>query len=131
MMSDINVVDLFIKQGVDWSYQATWIRDGETVDLTGWQGAVQIRSSVASPTVLLAANTSDDTMTLGDDGVVEFSFNHTVLNELAINPDVPIVTIDGISWLKIGVYDVRLTDTESVVMSFTQGDVYLTAGITQ
>lgn len=131
-MSDINVVDLLIKQGVDWTYRATWFgTDGEPVDLTGWTGDVQIRSSAMSTTVILEAHTSDNTMTLSDIGVVEFTFTHVQLSDLTFSPNTSVVVIEGVAYLKIGVYDVRLTDTDDVVMSFTQGDVYLAPEVTQ
>ena len=52
-MSSVNVADLVISQGADWSPAANeelsvtepWLSNGAVVDLTGWTGLLEVRTA--------------------------------------------------------------------------------------
>lgn len=127
----MNVSNIHIAQGTDYTFQITWLEDDEPVDLSGWSGIMQIRQTPPSTTVLLSADTNDGRLTLSSEGVVEANFSAADTSAISIPFDAPIRIIEGVSYLEIGVYDIELTDPDDVVMRLVQGKVYLSAEVSR
>jgi hypothetical protein len=107
--------DILIEQGATFNLTIRWKdKDGDPIDLTGFDARMQIRKSFASDEIV--SLTSDDGITLGGAlGTIEINIDADTTEELDI---------------RRGVFDLELINA-GVVNRLIQGSVNITPEVTK
>ena len=110
--------DFTIEQGATTTKPFVWkSSDGQPVDLTGYSVRMQVRRNVSSPDVLLEASTENGRFQLdAESGKFTLVLSATITS--------------AITW-QTGVYDIELTDSDSVVTRLIQGQIDVSKEVTR
>lgn len=115
-MSDYPVtVNLSTRAGASRDLSLTWTEGGEPVDLSGWTARLQVRSSAASPTVLIDLESPTE-IVLGSDGTIWTQLSSAQTDALAAGTYR---------------YDLRLEDGDGQVLYLVEGALKVKEPVTR
>lgn len=119
--------DLRIRQGQDEAVVVRWLEDDLPVDLSGATGLFQIRTTTAAGSAIFEATpTLDDTTNVSLDipGADSASWLIPAARPLVVGSD-------GVLWVDLGVYDLKLTLAGDTVVRLVQGRVWISPEVSR
>lgn len=102
-------------QGATFRRSWRWTRDGVPVDLTGWQGRMQVRRTFAAPDTMLSLTTENGGVLLGSDGTVALYASDAQTSAVPAS----------------GRYDIELVDPDGDVVRWRMGRMSLSLEVTR
>ena len=119
--------DLRIRQGQDEAVVVRWLEDDLPVDLSGATGLFQIRTTTAAGSAIFEATpTLDDTTNVSLDipGADSASWLIPAARPLVVGSD-------GVLWVDLGVYDLKLTLADDTIVRLVQGRVWISPEVSR
>ena len=124
--------DIQLEQGEDWSpvWTMTW-SNGAPFNLTGYSAHLQIRTTFYAATPLLDLHSSNGGLILGGSaGTVQPVMSAAQSAALSSGQVALPLILNGRQVFKLGVYDLKVTDTGGKVSTLMGGNVYLAPQVT-